>query len=949
MNNKIYIAVQYFLNNELRPDEVRRQVREIAGAGYQAVYGHARQGLETPYFSEEWWTIIKIIVDECRDSGMKFAIWDEDYFPSAIAGDRIIWNHPELAAQSIKFTVAEFSADTKIIDLMLANAKLLGCYALPKLETGFGAPIDITKYCGTIRTEWTKRYINQGAYSNTCKIGMPHWRTSMQWDTKTYALRWEPEHKADYVIVAAQIICPGGRHNTDILNARTITEFIRYTHDEYAGRFGDEVMEKDFHAAFMDEPAPGDSYPWTGNFPAEFLEEHGYDILPKLPHLAINIDDSSALIRHHYRMTQMRLQCHNYLSQIQKWCQGHNILSTGHLSRTEYLSYVSQVWPNELRCCKYIDIPCADPLGAGVAWRDASAYHVGLKVVSSAAHIFRKAQAGSDALAVMGNETSLRDFKFSLDYQMVMGINYFNIHGLSYSFDGPRKDEVPPSLFYQHSEWHYMSSLIEYAKKTCEELSAGKHICGIGMLYPSTSFYCNFDFARNWDSNELEKRIHFLADDLLSNQKDFDLIDEITLCELSGEKMPEDWQVIILPFLEYIDAKTAEALDQFSALGGRVIILGSIPRLLGCDLEQPLATWINSGAEFSETLTAEIMTSLPGPKITGDGCENIFVMQRLDGEKLISFLFNRAEKTFIGDLDGRSVTVPPRGSLLLSNRDPILHQPETVESLSLNSGWCVNFPDNHIPLAIWQARNGQEIPDKDYNLLERQQNPVPDGSGKVFYQSRFLYSGEVRPLKIVLDKSAIMGNWKLFLNDSEVVDFKNERVYDCYNITAELTDFIRTGSTPAENIIKVVTEGENRGLFEVPFLYGEFTCEYRHAYRSLPFLKSGGNMIETDCLLPWKEFGYPAFSGTAEYTVDLSIALDGEYRLDLGRVEDIADVFIDGRHVGVLPWCPYQCELGFIKKGVHKLTIHVTNGPGNHDRLAMLTSGLLGPVRVERF
>ncbi|MDD2404281.1 MAG: hypothetical protein PHI56_07045, partial [Victivallaceae bacterium] len=195
----------------------------------------------------------------------------------------------------------------------------------------------------------------------------------------------------------------------------------------------------------------------------------------------------------------------------------------------------------------------------------------------------------------------------------------------------------------------------------------------------------------------------------------------------------------------------------------------------------------------------------------------------------------------------------------------------------------------------------------------------------------------------------IMGNWKLFLNDSEVVDFKNERVYDCYNITAELTDFIRTGSTPAENIIKVVTEGENRGLFEVPFLYGEFTCEYRHAYRSLPFLKSGGNMIETDCLLPWKEFGYPAFSGTAEYTVDLSIAVDSEYRLDLGRVEDIADVFIDGRHVGVLPWCPYHCELGFIKKGVHKLTIHVTNGPGNHDRLAMLTSGLLGPVRVERF
>ena len=947
MNDKIYVAGQYFLNHDLDAGEVRKQIREIAQAGYQAVYGHARQGLETPYFSEEWWKIIKVIIEECRANGMQFAIWDEDYFPSAIAGDWIVWNHPELAAQNLNFTIAEFKASESPVVLKLLNAKLLKCYAMPKIKSNFSQPIDISAYCGTIRTEWTKRNIRDGAYSKTCTIGMPHWRTSMNVESKSYALKWLPEIQQDYVIVAIQIVGTNGRHNTDILNEKTIAEFIRYTHNEYAQRFGDETLSKDFHACFMDEPAPGGVFPWTNKFADEFAAEHGYDITEYLPHLALDIDEKTPLIRHHYRMTQMRLQCTNYLQQVQKWCHEHNIQSAGHLTRTEWLAYVAHAWPNELRCCKYLDIPCTDPLGAGIAWRDAAAYHIGLKVVSSAAHIFGKKQAGSDALAVMGNETSLKDLKFSLDYQMVMGINYFNLHGLSYSFDGPRKDEVPPSLFYQHSQWQYMPALIDYIKNTCEALSIGKHLCGTAMLYPSTSFYCKLNSQQDWNAKELEEKIHLLADDLLSHQKDFDLIDEITICEHPGGKMPEKWEVIILPFLKYITAETAVALDKFCTIGGRVIILGEIPQLLVNCLEKPLEKWQNPNLTLYNSLTSKILSSLPGPELKGEGSENIFILQRIDNDRIISFLFNRAEKTFVGSLNGEAVTVQAKGSLLLdSNNKPDSLMQSPVETLTLNSGWQVKFPENHIPLAVWQAKNGQEIPNHEYNLLDRRQDPIPKGIGKVYYTSRFLYSGEIRHLKIVLDKSAIKGNWQLFLNDSEITDFKNERVYDCYNITADLTEYIRSGSTPTENTIMIVTESEGRGLFEVPYLYGDFTCEYRHAYRSLPFLQSCNKSIKLDTLLPWKELGYPTFSGSAEYSIDFEITTAGEYQINLGRVEDITDVFIDKEHIELLPWKPYKCKLGKLKKGKHTLTVNVSNGPGNHDRLAMLTAGLLGPIRL---
>ena len=946
MDDKIYIAGQYFLNHELEADEVRKQIREIAQAGYQAVYGHARHGLETPYFSEEWWKIIQIIIDECRANGMRFAIWDEDYFPSAAAGNRVIWNHPELAAQNLEFTIAEFKASDSPIELRLLNSKLLKCYALQKLESGFGVPVDLSAHCGTIRTEWTRRNICEGAYSNTSKLGMPHWRAGMSEKNRTYVLKWSPEIKNDYVVVAVQIVGTEGRHNTDILNEKTTAEFIRYTHDEYADRFGNYALKKDFHACFMDEPAPGGSFPWTAEFAEEFVKEHGYDLIENLPHLALDIDERTPLIRHHYRMTQMRLQCENYLRQIQKWCHKHNISSVGHLTRSEWLGYVAHAWPNQLRCYKYLDIPCTDPLGAGIAWRDAAAYHIGLKVVSSAAHIFGKAQAGSDALAVMGSETSLRDLKFSLDYQMVMGINYFNLHGLSYSFDGPRKDEVPPSLFYQHSEWHYMPALIEYSRKTCEILSSGEHLCGIGMLYPSTSFYCKLNYNQTRDIRELESKIHLLADDLLSHQKDFDLIDEITISEYSNGEMPEKWEVIILPFLKYITAETAAVLEKFITAGGRVIVLGEMPQLLGVNLEKALSKWREPEVIFSNFLTPEILSSLPGPELEGEYSENIFVLRRIDGIKIINFLFNRAEKLFTGHLNGEAVTIEPKGSLILdniNNTSSVIQTP--IEVLTLDSGWQVKFPGNHIPLAVWQAKNKNGIPN-EYNLLERHKDPVSGNCARVSYKNRFLYSGKVHPLKIVLDKSAVKGNWELFLNGSKINDFKRERVYDCYNISADLTHRIRSGSTPTENIITIITEGEERGLFEMPYLYGDFTCEYRHAYRSLPFLQGSNGAIKLDALYPWKELGYPAFSGSAQYSIELDIKNPGEYYIGLGWVEDLADIFIDGEHIKLLPWKPYECKLGFLKKGKHTLTVNVSNGPGNHDRLAMLSAGLLGPVQL---
>ena len=118
-----------------------------------------------------------------------------------------------------------------------------------------------------------------------------------------------------------------------------------------------------------------------------------------------------------------------------------------------------------------------------------------------------------------------------------------------------------------------------------------------------------------------------------------------------------------------------------------------------------------------------------------------------------------------------------------------------------------------------------------------------------------------------------------------------------------------------------------------------------------------------------------AFSGTVTYETAFDCAVDGGgiVELDLGRVESIADVYVNGMHVRTL-WCePYRCRLdGFVRKGSNCLRIEVVNTWRNRviydlgqpektrktwmlydprfspsPKAPFVPSGILGPVRLK--
>jgi hypothetical protein len=123
-----------------------------------------------------------------------------------------------------------------------------------------------------------------------------------------------------------------------------------------------------------------------------------------------------------------------------------------------------------------------------------------------------------------------------------------------------------------------------------------------------------------------------------------------------------------------------------------------------------------------------------------------------------------------------------------------------------------------------------------------------------------------------------------------------------------------------------------------------------------------------DKLLSWSEHADPGiryYSGTARYAARIDVPAGREWMLDLGDVREIAEVWLNGKSLGVLWKRPFAVALGKVS-GPAQLEIEVVNlwpnriigdaQPGVEKRYTstnitkftanspLMPSGLLGPV-----
>ena len=76
-------------NDELDPDELRRQIRLMHDAGIGGFFIHARGGLKTPYMGCKWMEMVSVCVREARRLGMNPWLYDENGWPSGFGNGKV--------------------------------------------------------------------------------------------------------------------------------------------------------------------------------------------------------------------------------------------------------------------------------------------------------------------------------------------------------------------------------------------------------------------------------------------------------------------------------------------------------------------------------------------------------------------------------------------------------------------------------------------------------------------------------------------------------------------------------------------------------------------------------------------------------------------------------------------------------------------------------------------
>lgn len=105
-------------NTQLKRDQLLRQIDSLQDMGMGGFHMHSRTGLDTPYMGQEFLENVKACVDVAKDKKLLACLYDEDRWPSGVAGGLVIADNPEFKAQHLLLTKSKY-----------------GSFELPKLVT----------------------------------------------------------------------------------------------------------------------------------------------------------------------------------------------------------------------------------------------------------------------------------------------------------------------------------------------------------------------------------------------------------------------------------------------------------------------------------------------------------------------------------------------------------------------------------------------------------------------------------------------------------------------------------------------------------------------------------------------------------------------------------------------------------------------------------------------
>ena len=619
---------------------------------------------------------------------------------------------------------------------------------------------------------------------------------------------------------------------------------------------------------------------WDDYFQSEFKKRKGYDIVPYLSALFVDMGEKTAKYRLDYNGVMVSLSEEHFFEPVYRWHEDRGLIyGCDHGGRgldvAEFGDYFrTQRWNQ----------------GPGCDQPKLSKHIIKNKVASSIAHMYNRPRVWLEGFHSSGWDTSSGKLLDAIFANFVQGQNLLSLHGLYYSTPDGWWEWAPPCNHFRMPYWAEMDKLLACSERLSYLLSQGYHCADVAMLYPvepvvagngRASVDCAFK----------------LGEELYHQGIDFDFMDYESLAraEIKGSELQvagESFRVLIVPEMETMRSTSIEKAVAFQKAGGTVI-------------------WVNR---------------LPNATEKGKADET---MQRLVAEQIVT-----------------------PASLVLSEVNQATKRDFAIVEGNIDEPNVMHRKVGHRDLyAVYHVDKGAKCYFRSLGGAELW-NP---------------WTGEVQPLSVCqTDEEGSYIRMPLEKTEMQLIVFdpnKPAKIEDVHPVVPTTTYPI-SGKWEAELIPVGTTRKDGLTSFEVKGKAGKspalITMEVESSYPGgavFPYpiqQHCGKGEIE---LGDWSRLsGLNCYSGGMWYRKEIELTKEECERaltLDLGDVVSTAELFVNGKSVGLRMAAPWKFDLsGVLKPGKNLFEIRVYNTVATH-YLSIptmyrgeVTSGILGTPQL---
>lgn len=568
-------------NCKVTEELIDQQVEYFYKMGFGGVHIHPRTGMDTPYLSEEYMHLIQYSLKKLQEKNMLCWLYDEDRYPSGIAGG-IVTKNIRLRARSLLLTENYPREDDE--NKVSENPYLLAGFCKDNVE--FENAINqgkkplgyyVTAYEVNLEDGYLKKYHRLETFEDI-----------------EVAITAGKKVRFVYVKLLEENPRFNDQTYLDTLNPEAVLEFIKVTHEAYYEAVGDE-FGKSVPAIFTDEaritgkgilsdPYSDEdvSMAFSEKILEPFHEKYSISFWEILPQLLWELPAGEVSIwRYDYHDFIAECFVKNFPDQISEWCSEHNLAMTGHYLSEESLFGQTTSLGECMRCYRKMELPGIDIL---CDFKELST----VKQAVSVARQYGREGVASELYGVTHWDCDFKTLKVQGDWQAALGITIRVPHLSFMSMEGEGKRDWPASIFYQ-SPWFKEYPYIEdHFARLNAVLTRGKAKVSIAVIHPIESFWLSFgpNSQTQVRRDEMERNYKELIEWLLYGNLDFDFISEALLpelCKSAGNPLnvgEMQYTTVIVPGLTTMRNTTLQILEDFAAAGGNVIFLDKIPLLV---------------------------------------------------------------------------------------------------------------------------------------------------------------------------------------------------------------------------------------------------------------------------------------------------------------------------------------------------------------------------------